>query len=74
MKFLVVEGSDSVREAIAIALLPRGIKGLPVANRLAAWEALRADASIQGAIVDVDEVLRVFGTTRRSARQFRIGT
>jgi DNA-binding response OmpR family regulator len=26
-----------------------------VANRLAAWEALRADASIQGAIVDVDD-------------------
>ena len=55
MKFLVVEGSGSAREAIALALLPRGIKGLPVANRLAAWEVLRADTSIQGAIVDVDD-------------------
>lgn len=55
MKFLVVEGSSAAREAIALALLPRGIKGLPVADRLAAWEALRADAAIQGAIVDVDD-------------------
>jgi len=55
VKFLVVEGSVAAREAIAIALLPRGIKGLPVADRLAALEALRADASIQGAIVDVDD-------------------
>lgn len=55
MKFLVVEGTDRAREAIALALLSRGIKGLPAANRLAAWEALRADASIRGAIVDVDD-------------------
>jgi CheY-like chemotaxis protein len=55
VKFLVVEGSDPVREAIARALLPRGIQGVPVGNRLAAREALRADATIQGAIVDVDD-------------------
>ena len=55
MKFLVVEGATAAREAISLALLPRGIKALPVANRLAAWEALRADSSIQGAIVDVDD-------------------
>jgi CheY-like chemotaxis protein len=55
VKFLVVEGSATAREAISRALLPRGIKGLPVANRLAAWEALRADTSIQGAVVDVDD-------------------
>jgi len=55
VKFLVVEGSDKVRDAIARALLPRGIKGMPVADRTAAWEALRADAAIQGAIVDVDD-------------------
>lgn len=55
MKFLVVEGSAVDRDAIARALLPRGIKGTPVAHRLAAWEALRADSAIQGAIVDVDD-------------------
>jgi CheY-like chemotaxis protein len=55
VKFLVVEGTDRAREAIALALLHRGIKGLPVANRLAAWEALRADTSIRGAVVDVDD-------------------
>jgi CheY-like chemotaxis protein len=55
VKFLVVEGASAAREAIALALLPRGIKGLPVANRLAAWKALRADTAIQGAIVDVDD-------------------
>jgi len=55
VKFLVVEGSEASREAVARSLLPRGIKGLPVASRLAAWEALRADTSIQGAIVDVDD-------------------
>jgi CheY-like chemotaxis protein len=55
VKFLVVEGAAAAREAISLALLPRGIKALPVADRLTAWEALRADSSIQGAIVDVDD-------------------
>ena len=55
VKFLVVEGSETARESIARALLPRGIKGVPVADRPAAWEALKADTSIEGAIVDVDD-------------------
>jgi DNA-binding response OmpR family regulator len=55
VKFLVVEASEAAREAIARAMLPRGIQGMPVANRTAAWEALRADTTIQGAIVDVDD-------------------
>ncbi len=54
MKFLVVEGTEAAREAIARALLPRGIQGVPAADRAAAWEALKADAAIEGAIVDVD--------------------
>ena len=54
MKFLVVEGSEAAREAIARALLPRGIQGLPAADRSVAWETLRADSTIEGAIVDVD--------------------
>jgi two-component system chemotaxis response regulator CheY len=55
VKFLVVEGAPASREAIARTLVPRGIQGLPVADRLAAWDALRADTTVQGAIVDVDE-------------------
>lgn len=54
VKFLVVEGTEAAREAIARALLPRGIQGVPAADRSAAWEALKADTSIEGAIVDVD--------------------
>jgi len=55
VKFLVVEGAATARDAIARALLPRGIQGVPAADRLAAWEALKADSSIEGAIVDVDD-------------------
>lgn len=55
VKFLVVEGSSASREAIALALLARGIQGIPVGDRIAAAEALRGDSSIQGAIVDVDD-------------------
>lgn len=55
MKFLVVEGSSASREAIALALLARGIQGIPAADRIAAESALRGDASIQGAVVDVDD-------------------
>lgn len=54
MKFLVVEGTEAAREAISRALLPRGIQGVPAADRAAAWEALKADPSIEGAIVDAD--------------------
>ncbi len=56
VKFLVVEGAAPARDAIARALLPRGIQGVPAADRLAAWEALKADPSIEGAIVDVDDI------------------
>jgi len=52
--FLVVESSLSVRESLCYTLLSFGIKGLPVANRLEALEAITKGDAIEGAIVDID--------------------
>jgi two-component system, chemotaxis family, chemotaxis protein CheY len=54
VSFLVVEGSQSVREALCYLLLAFGVKGIPTASRTAALSALGAAADIQGAIVDMD--------------------
>jgi DNA-binding response OmpR family regulator len=52
--FLVVESSLAVRESLCYVLLSFGIKGLPVADREAAMEALQKNEAIGGAIVDID--------------------
>lgn len=52
--FLVVESAQAVREALCYALLSFGIKGLPVASRSNALEAIKAQGGIEGAIVDID--------------------
>jgi DNA-binding response OmpR family regulator len=52
--FLVVEGSLSARETLCYALLSFGIKGIPAATRSAAWEILKTNKDIQGAIIDID--------------------
>jgi two-component system chemotaxis response regulator CheY len=52
--FLVVEGSLSVREALCYLLLSFGIKGIPVATRTAAMQALASDRDINAVIVDID--------------------
>jgi two-component system chemotaxis response regulator CheY len=52
--FLVVESSLTVRESLCYVLLAFGVRGLPVANRKAAVEALAKGAAIDGAIVDID--------------------
>ena len=54
MVFLVVESSLTVRESLCYVLLAFGVRGLPVANRKAAVEALAKGAAIDGAIVDID--------------------
>ncbi len=54
MVFLVVESSLTVRESLCYVLLAFGVRGLPVANRKAAVEALANGAAIDGAIVDID--------------------
>jgi DNA-binding response OmpR family regulator len=52
--FLVVESSLTVRESLCYVLLAFGVRGIPVANRKAALEALDKGAPIDGAIVDID--------------------
>lgn len=52
--FLVVESSQTVREALCYALLSFGIKGIPAASRSAALEVLSGGDRIDGAIVDID--------------------
>jgi two-component system chemotaxis response regulator CheY len=52
--FLVVEGSQSVREALCYVLLSFGVKGIPAANRAAALAAVAAGQEMQGAIIDLD--------------------
>ncbi len=52
--FLVVESAQAVREALCYALLSFGIKGLPVASRRDALEAIKTQEGIEGAIVDID--------------------
>ena len=54
MVYLVVEGSLTVRESICYLLLAFGIRGVPVANRKAAREALARGDTIDGAIIDID--------------------
>ena len=66
MVYLVVEGSLTVRESICYLLLAFGVRGVPVANRKAAREALARGDAIDGAIIDIDnkevELLRKFLT------------
>jgi len=52
--FLVVESSQSVRESLCYVLLAFGVRGIPVANRKSAVEALGKNATVDGAIVDID--------------------
>ena len=54
MVFLVVESSLSVRESLCHVLLAFGVRGVPVATRAAALEALESGEQIEGAIVDID--------------------
>ena len=54
MVFLVVESSLSVRESLCHVLLAFGVRGIPVAARTAALEALESGEQIEGAIVDID--------------------
>ncbi len=52
--FLVVESAEPVRAGVCLALLPFGIKGIPVASRSEALEAIKSQESIEGAIIDID--------------------
>jgi two-component system chemotaxis response regulator CheY len=52
--FLVVESSLTVRESLCYVLLSFGIRGIPVAHRQAALEALKTTEGIAGAIIDID--------------------
>jgi two-component system chemotaxis response regulator CheY len=52
--YLVVESSLTVRESLCYLLLAFGIRGIPVANRKAAMEALAKGGTIEGAIIDID--------------------
>jgi len=52
--FLVVESSLTVRESLCYVLLSFGIRGVPLANRAAANDALEKGEKAEGAIVDID--------------------
>ncbi len=52
--FLVVESAEPARAGLCLALVPFGIKGIPVASRTEALEALKANRAIEGAIIDID--------------------
>jgi len=52
--FLVVESTQTVRDALCFALLSFGIKGIPVSSRAEALARLQAQPAIEGAIVDID--------------------
>lgn len=52
--FLVVESALAVREALCYALLSFGIKGIPVASRADALQAIKTQSGIEGAIIDID--------------------
>jgi two-component system chemotaxis response regulator CheY len=52
--FLVVESSMTVRESLCYVLLSFGVRGIPLANRQAAIEALDKGEKIDGAVVDID--------------------
>lgn len=54
MVFLVVESSQTVRESLCYVLLAFGVRGVPLANRKAAQEALAKGGAVDGAIVDID--------------------
>ena len=56
MVFLVVESSPQVRESLCHVLLSFGVRGIPVADRAAAREALAGNDAIEGAIVDIDNL------------------
>jgi CheY-like chemotaxis protein len=73
VSFLVVEGSQTVREALCYVLLSFGVKGIPVPSRAAALSALEGAPDVQGAIVDLDnseveggELLRQLRADERS--------
>jgi two-component system chemotaxis response regulator CheY len=52
--FLVVESSQTVRESLCYVLLAFGVRGIPLANRKAALDALASSNAVDGAIVDID--------------------
>jgi two-component system chemotaxis response regulator CheY len=52
--FLVVESSQTVRESLCYVLLAFGVRGVPLANRKGALEALGKGGAVDGAIVDID--------------------
>ena len=56
MVFLVVESSPKIRESLCYVLLAFGVRGIPLANRQAALEALGTSGAVDGAIVDIDNV------------------
>ena len=54
MSILVVESSPTTRESLCYTLLSFGVKGIPVATRAAAWEAVGAAPDLEAAIIDID--------------------
>jgi two-component system chemotaxis response regulator CheY len=52
--FVVVESSPQIRESLCHVLLSFGVRGVPVADRAAAWETLRRKEPVEGVIVDID--------------------
>jgi two-component system chemotaxis response regulator CheY len=54
VNYLVVESSQTVREALCYVLLSFGIKGIPAQNRARAEEILASGDHLDGAVVDID--------------------
>jgi CheY-like chemotaxis protein len=52
--YLVVESSQTVREALCHVLLSFGIQGIPVPSRAAALKSLAGAEKIEGAVIDID--------------------
>lgn len=54
MDYLVAEAAANIRESLCYVLLSFGVKGVPVANKQEALQALQNEKEIGGAIIDLD--------------------
>jgi len=54
MDYLVAEAAANIRESLCYVLLSFGVKGVPVASKQEALQALQNEKEIGGAIIDLD--------------------
>jgi CheY-like chemotaxis protein len=54
MDYLVAEAAANIRESLCYVLLSLGVKGVPVANKQEALQALQNNKEIGGVLIDLD--------------------